>query len=184
MTTYISMLRGINVSGQKMIKMEALRNMFEEMKFNSVQSYIQSGNIIFVTGKQSTTTLEKKINTNIMKYFGFDVPVTVKEMSEFKTIVNANPFLKLKNKDSNFFHITFLSSVPDSALIRSLKTGNYNNDEFEVTGSNIFLYCPGGYGNTKLTNTFFESKLKVHATTRNWKTALELLRMAEATNKE
>ena len=94
MTTYISILRGINVSGHKLIKMEALRKMYSDLGFSDVRSYIQSGNIIFSYKNSETYSLEKKISKKINDTFGFDVPVLVKEISEFKKILSNNPFLK------------------------------------------------------------------------------------------
>ena len=178
MGIYICILRGINVSGHKLIKMDALKKLFEELKFQNVRTYIQSGNVVFESKKVDTKSLENKIEKQILKTFGFEVPVLVKEKDEFKKVIDHNPFLTKRNEDDSKLHVTFLSSEPDTANISKLSDIKFNNDEFVISEKSIYLFCPDGYGNTKLSNNFFENKLKVSATTRNWKTIVELGRMA------
>lgn len=178
MTTYISILRGINVGGSKKIKMDLLRQMFVNMGFLQVQSYIQSGNLIFQTNDVDKRLLEENIASGILTNFGYEVPVIVLKAEEMKNIIQKNPFVGDETKDVSFLHVTFLSSVPEKTSFENLKTANYGVDEFELIEKAIYLYCPAGYGNTKLTNTFFENKLKLIATTRNWKTVNELSSMS------
>ncbi len=179
MQTYISILRGINVSGHKTNKMEALRKMYEDLNFKNVRTYIQSGNVVFEDKKTKSPELEKKISKKIVEAFGFEVPVIVKESEEWQTVLKNNPFLKKRKEDITKLHVTFLSQEPEQAIIEKIKEGNYAADEFIILGKCIYLFCPNGYGNTKLNNTFFENKLKVSATTRNWKTTNELASIAE-----
>lgn len=179
MQTYISMLRGINVSGRNMIKMDALRAMYESLNFKNVKTYIQSGNVIYKTKTTKPQKLEKKIASQIKKEFGFDVPIMVKETEELITVFNQNPFLIKRKEDITKLHVIFLSQEPEEAAIDKIKEGQYAEDEFIVINKTVYLFCPNGYGNTKLTNTFFENKFKVTATTRNWKTITELVKIAE-----
>lgn len=179
MTTYISILRGINVSGHKIIKMDALRQTYAELNFRNIQTYIQSGNVIFQDKKSNTGDLEKKITKKIINDFGFDVPVLVKELTEIKDVLGNNPFINKRKKDVSYLHVTFLSNKPLNDNIDKIQGKKYAPDEFILRGKTIYLFCPNGYGNTKLTNTFFENKLRVTATTRNWKTTNELVNIAE-----
>jgi uncharacterized protein (DUF1697 family) len=179
MQTCIAILRGINVSGQRVIKMEALRQMCEEMGLSDVRTYIQSGNIIF--NCKTIKGLEDRIASQILKSFGHEVPVIIKSTNEWEDILKSNPFVKDKSKDTNFLHVTILSGKPEISGLQKLSV-NSDNDEFVLKSGAVYLYTPGGYGNTKLNNTFFESKLKCKATTRNWKTMNELLKMANEKN--
>lgn len=179
MTTYIAILRGINVSGHKPIKMEALRVSCEELGFKKVKTYIQSGNIVFQFKKIKPSELESILASKIKVSFGFDVPVIVKEAEEVYTVLKTNPFLTKRKEDITKLHVTFLNQEPDKSLIDKIKVGQYASDEFIVIGKTIYLFCPNGYGNTKLNNSFFENKLKVIATTRNWKTITELVNVSE-----
>ncbi len=181
MTSYISILRGINVSGHKIIKMEDLRKMYAVLGFSEVQTYIQSGNVIFRYKDSQTESLKKKIYKKINETFGFEVPVIVKEISEFKKTMNNNPFLKNKRiADTSKLHVTFLSEAPAKENSDKIKDRDFGSDEFLIRGDIIYLFIPEKYGNTKISNTFFENKLNVSATTRNWNTVDVLAKMAES----
>ena len=177
METYISILRGINVGGHKLIKMQALTKLYEDLGFKNVKTYIQSGNVIFQTKQTDSTLLEEMISKKITEIFTFEVPIIVTLQKEIAKIHKNNPFIHEKHYDTNLLHVTFLSQKPKQADIAKI-TGDFGNDEYIISDKAIYLYCPNGYGNTKLTNTFFENKLKVSATTRNWKTTTELLNMS------
>jgi len=178
MTNYISILRGINVGGNKRIKMDALRQMFVELGCANVQTYIQSGNVIFESSEADVLTLEKTISAKILETFGFEVPVLVLTASEIATAVSNNPYSTDLAKDPTTIHFTFLSHLPDPTLLSKIVPTNYLPDEFISLGKVIYMHCPNGYGNTKLTNTFFENKLKLTATCRNLKTSMELASLA------
>lgn len=184
METYISILRGINVSGKKMIKMAELLKTYEGLNLKNVKTYIQSGNVIFQDKKTKSLNLEKKISKQIFNDFHFEVPVLVKEKNELVTVLKSNPFVNKRKEDTTKLHVTFLSTEPDLMDLEKIKNGVYNGDEFILSGKTIYLFCPDGYGRTKLTNNFFENKLKVVATTRNWNTLNQLLEIAENISKE
>ena len=179
MTTYISLLRGINVSGQKLIKMEALRKSYEKLGFQNVTTYVQSGNVIFSGNKVKPDQLVLSISQQIEKDFGFIVPVIVLTVDKLKQIIDSNPFSKHVNKEPSYFHVTFLSSKPQKIESDKIEEKKLNGEEIAFSDNAVYLYCPNGYGKTKLNNSFLETKLKVKATTRNWKTTNELLRIAQ-----
>lgn len=173
MKRYLTVLRGINVSGQKIIKMNALRSAMEGCGFQNVKTYIQSGNILFDSPETSKAILENVIHEAIFAGFGFKVPVIVLEKETLTTIATHNPFYTA-DKDLRHLHVTLLQSEAPEAAIFLLNPEAYLPDTFHISGKVIYLYTPGGYGSTKLSNTFFENKLKITATTRNWKTIQEL----------
>lgn len=179
MTTYIALLRGINVSGQKMIKMDMLKKSFERLGFTSITTYLQSGNVIFRSKETDISGLENTISNQIEKDAGFRVPIIVLSLKMLKQITESNPFLKDRNKDIKFMHITFLSVTPEHIDIKVFEDKMQKGEEIIFSEKVIFLYCQNGYGRTKLTNNFIETKLKLSATTRNWKTATELLKIAQ-----
>lgn len=200
MTRYISILRGINVSGHKLIKMDALRRSYESLGFHNVVTYLQSGNIIFsakktvtddAAGEEAVTEktapeetvaveLAHAISRQIEKDFGFDVPVIVLSANQLNEVIENNPFAEDSTKDKTFLHVTFLSSLPGNVNIHALEKKKQGDEEVSLVGNAVYLYCPHGYGKTKLTNNFLEAKLKVTATTRNWKTTNELSRVAQS----
>jgi uncharacterized protein (DUF1697 family) len=180
MKTYIAILRGINVSGQKMIKMSELKKVFEELSFTNVKTYIQSGNIIFDAEMQNDQVLQQLIYDAVLKTFSFTVPIIILENKELKVIQEQNPFLSSRSEEITKLHVTFLDTIPKKELIGQLKEkAQFLSGEWIIDGKTIYLFCPDGYGKTKLSNNFFENKLKVTATTRNWKTVNELVSMSE-----
>ncbi len=179
MKTLISILRGINVGGHNKIPMAELKALYEELKFKDILTYIQSGNVVFkAAGGATDRALAIKIEKAIKEKFGFDVPVITRSAEEMGHALSVNPFLKKKNIDREKLHITFLNEVPQQARLDAIRKYDYPPDLFEIIGKEVFLYIPGGYGVTKLSNNFFENKLKVKATTRNWKTVNKLFDMA------
>lgn len=178
MQTYISILRGINVSGNRIIKMDALKKLCLSHDFCNIKTYIQSGNIIFESIPTDNKIISNTIKTAIEKEFGFDVPVITLRQTELESIITSNPFVNDKSKDPLFFHVTFLSDWPAKQNIEQLTQIDLRNDKYEIIDKVIYLFCPDGYSNSKLTNSLFEKKLKVTATTRNWKTTNELLKLA------
>ena len=178
MNTYIALLRGINVSGKNIIKMDALRATLVNVGLQDVQTYIQSGNVVFKYDDVAVEFLQKLIEDSIFENFGFQPPVFVIECSQLESIYNQNPYLKAYPDQLDKLHITFLSAVPLADITEHLKTSTYSPDDFSIVGNAVYLYCPEGYGKTKLTNTFFEKKLKLQATTRNLNTIHQLLSMA------
>jgi uncharacterized protein (DUF1697 family) len=175
--TYIAILRGINVSGKNMIKMPALIKTFESLGYNKIKTYVQSGNVIFQTKPSKSKDLEKQIHDRIDKDFDTRIPVMVLNNKYISEIQENNPFLDRKETDLTKLHVTFLSEAPEKENTDKINTAQYAPDEFIIDKKVIYLYCPGGYGKTKLNNNFFENKLKVTATTRNWNTVNKLVEL-------
>ncbi|MFK7769800.1 MAG: DUF1697 domain-containing protein [Mariniblastus sp.] len=175
MPVSIGLLRGINVAGKNKIKMADLREWLTTAGLKSVQTYIQSGNIIFESTKRQIT-LEKLIRERIKDQTGFEVPVLVRDLPFMKRAVTGSPF---KDQQVQFVGTTILSSVPEPSLVKALKAMDFGDDQFSIKKDVISLFCPTGFGRTKLTNNLFEKKLKVCATSRNWKTMNKLIELAD-----
>ena len=179
MPTYISLLRGINVAGKKKVIMTELKKMFQDLGFQDVVTYIQSGNVIFKTKKTAEVKLEKIIKASIEKTFVFDVPVLVLSEKELQKIADNNPY-KDRELELKLLHFTLLSTPPKEEKIKLVEAMEFPGEEFTITERVVYLCLPNGYGRTKLNNNFFESKLKVKATTRNLKSIYKLLELANA----
>lgn len=177
MPTYISILRGINVSGQKKIKMVNLKNLYESLGFENVQTYIQSGNVVFEHKETTATALQKIIFDAIQKHYGFEVPNLVLSPTEIETALKKNPF-----KDIDKMYFTFLEETPSKENIEKLYTYSFDEEYYELIDKVIYFHCPNGAGKAKMSNNFFENKLKVMATSRNLNTTKKLLEMAKFTS--
>lgn len=177
MNIKIALLRGINVGGKRKIRMADLKKLCESLGLEKVTTYIQSGNILFHSTK-TNSSLEELLETSIAQKFGFDVPVIVRSSEELKASIEFNPFNK-DNTDSNHLHLTFLKERPTEEAQNVIEAYDASTDTCKVHQKEIFIYCAGKYHQSKLSNTFFEKKLQVGATTRNWKTVLKLLALSQ-----
>ena len=179
METYVSLLRGVNVSGHKMLKMADLVTLFKDQGFYDVATYLQSGNVIFRTDKKmSPDELSGLIEEVVLERFKLNVAVIVRTSEDIMKIIYHNPFSDKPGTDTGKLHVTFLSGMPGISDIENIVTKDYSPDKFIIEGKEVFLYCPGGYAKTKLSNTFFENKLRVTATTRNWNTVKKLFELS------
>jgi len=176
---YISILRGINVSGQKKIKMADLKSLYESSGYENVVTYIQSGNVVFESSDKNTLKLKKTIEDAIQKKYKFDVPVEIRTKSEFKNIIKNSPFGSINlEKDGAKFLVTFLATKPAKDKVSDVLKYVVLPEKLVVKGKEVYLYCPNGYGKSKLSNTFLEKKLGVEATTRNWKSVQKLYELS------
>ena len=172
---YLALLRGINVSGHHLIKMEALKTALELIGFSEVQTYIQSGNVFVTIEGENPASVGFKIKQEIAKSFGFDVPVIVLSKNDLELCISYNPFLKEKEVDHKKLYVAFLSkSVSDSA-INELKISQFKPDEAIVNGNMIFIKYNVGAGKTRLDQKYIEKKLNLTVTIRNWNTVSKLL---------
>jgi uncharacterized protein (DUF1697 family) len=177
-STYIALLRGINVGGHKIIKMDQLRKALEGMGFADVATYVQSGNVVFKTSVKMAQGLSKKIEDMLLREFSMSVPVIVRSSEEIAAVLKNNPFLKESGIETSRLHVTFLSQTPGKTAVKGLDSIAAGADRFRCCGQEIYLYCPNGFGGTKLSINAFEKVLSVGATTRNWNTVNKLYEMA------
>ncbi|GAB3929448.1 DUF1697 domain-containing protein [Larkinella terrae] len=164
--------------------MTDLKSLFEELNCTQVRTYIQSGNVVFNQEVSSPEEQIRQIEKKIADTYGFQVPVLIRSLAELRNVAQNNPFLTEKDIEIDKLHVTFLADIPSESNREKIKDVTFGSDRFSIVGKDVYVYCPGGYGNTKLSNTFFENKLKVTATTRNWRSVNELLKMAESTANE
>jgi uncharacterized protein (DUF1697 family) len=179
MHTYISMLRGINVSGQKIIKMIELKALYESLRLKNVTTYIQSGNVVFQSKENDPALIAASIEKAIAKAFGFMVTVVLRRPADFRKVVNKCPFLATAGTDESGLYVIFLKSRPPLSLVKAMAlVANKSSDTFRISGNEVYLHCLNGFGKTVFSNGFFEKHLKVAATARNWKTVQTLLAMS------
>ncbi len=175
MSRYISLLRGVNVSGQKKIRMEDLRSLYSSLELANVESYIQSGNIVFESANADRDGLRASIESAIQKKYGFTVHVSLRTGEELVRIVRDNPYIQNRSAPPVGLYVTFLADVLPADALDQLSGISSGDDSFKLSGGEVYLHCPGGYGKTKFTNNAIEKAAGVPATTRNWKTVNTLL---------
>ncbi|MBK7133131.1 MAG: DUF1697 domain-containing protein [Bacteroidales bacterium] len=178
MKSYISFLRGVNMSGHNSIKMTDLAALYNSLGFSEVRTYIQSGNVLFSDNRGiSESDIAQLIEKEILNKFSFVVPAMIRSVEELKALLSVNPFLNEKDFDPAKMAVIFLHAKPSDIQIDKVSNINYPPDKFMIKGSEIFIFCPNGFGKTKLYTNFFEKKMGVTGTARNWKTITAILQM-------
>ena len=168
------------MTGHNSMKMTDLSLLFNEIGLVQNKTYIQSGNIIFKTdGEVSEKELARKIETEIYRKYKYEVPAMIRNIEKLKCLFKINPYLSEPDFDSAKMAVIFLNEKLTDLQMKKMRNINYPPDKYQLSGNEIFIFCPGGFGKTKLYTNFFESKMNVIGTARNWKTISAILSLAE-----
>jgi uncharacterized protein (DUF1697 family) len=177
MPVYVSLLRGINVGGNKLIKMDRLKALCERLGFESPKTLLNSGNVVFATDerirKKLTATLEDAIEQEI----GFRPTVVIRSAAELQKVVERNPFPKMAKADPGHLVWMAFAAKPDTAAKARLAAVCSGPEEIEIAGEDAYITYPNGIGRSKLTNALLEKHFGVAGTARNWNTATKLLEL-------
>ena len=169
---HVALLRGINVGGKNKLPMKDLAEMFVAAGCEEVSTYVQSGNVIFRADAKVLDGLSAVVTRKIEECFGIRVAVVLRSTADLEAVLRTNPFLKTAAEDS--LHVYFLAGPPRVEDVADLDAARSAPDAFEVVGREIYLQLPNGMARTKLTNAYFDSKLRTVCTARNWRTVLKL----------
>jgi uncharacterized protein (DUF1697 family) len=173
---HVALLRGINVGGKNMLPMKVLAEIFATTGCTDVTTYIQSGNVVFCAEAKVAEGLAGVITKQVEKQFGLKVPVVMRSAAELDAVIRGNPFLNVGAAEETL-HVLFLADRPSADLAAGLNPARSAPDEFAVVGRDIYAKLVTGAAKTKLTNAYFDSKLKTVSTMRNWRTVLKLAEM-------
>jgi uncharacterized protein (DUF1697 family) len=176
--TYVALFRGINVGGKNKLPMADLVEMFAEAGCGNVRTYIQSGNVIFNATGAVSARLPGLIATRISKRFGYKIPLVLRTAEQMGDVISNNPFLNAGVAEEEL-HVLFLADSPASRRVEDLDPDRSPPDAFKVRGQEIYLRLPDGVARTKLTNQYFDSKLRTTSTGRNWRTVTKLFELME-----
>ncbi len=176
MIRYVAFLRGINVSGHKIIKMATLKQMFISMAFNNVVTYIQSGNVVFDCDTTDVSLLNTNIETYLKSELGYDVRVIIRTISELQQIIANNPYHTLNDGDTRKVGVTFLAGIPPIEKTNGILKKSEIGDEICIIDRDIYILYHS-FGNSMFTNTYIEKKLGTKGTCRNWATINKLIEL-------
>lgn len=175
----VALLRGINVGGKNKLPMKDLAAMFREAGCDDVRTYIQSGNVLFRADPVLAENIPSLIRASILSSYGYRIPVVTRTAGELQDVVKANPFADT-GAEADRLLVLFLADLPDPAQVEALDPNRSPGDEFAVVGREVYLHCPNGVARSKLTTSYFDSKLSTISTARNWRTVGKLLELATA----
>lgn len=174
----MALLRGVNVSGKNKLPMAELARMFEDAGCRNVETYIQSGNVVFWASATRAGRIPSLVREAISERFGYHVPVVIRSAASLASMARTNPFVA-EGADHETLHVAFLASTPTPSQLASLDPDRSPPDRFAARGAEIYLCCPNGLGRSKLTTTYFDAKLDTTTTIRNWRTVTRLLQMVD-----
>jgi len=177
-TTYLALLRGINVGGKNKLPMKDLVDMFVAVGCDDVRTYIQSGNVLFRTTDDASSRIPNQITTRIAERYGYRVPLVLRTAEQVRNVVENNPFLA-DSALEDALHVMFLADLPHPSRVDDLDPNRSVPDRFIVRGQEIYLRLPHGMADTKLSNAYFDAKLATTSTARNWRTVTKLLDLME-----
>jgi uncharacterized protein (DUF1697 family) len=179
MPAYLALFRAVNVSGHNIIKMEHLRKLMETEGYKNVATYIQSGNVVFSTDETDKAKIKREMETLLYREYGHDVFNFILEEAELQKAVDNNPYTKAEPEPSGVkkYFVTFLSGEATVQGLDQMKKYNRSDDEFKAVGSIMYLKLSQSAADSKLSNSFIESKMSLKSTTRNWNTTLKLLEL-------
>lgn len=178
MIKYVAFLRGINVGGRKLIKMDALRSVFESIGFKNVRTYIQSGNVVFETARKDPVSLKSKVEKQLLQSFGHEVDVILMAYQDLAGIVKRDPFKQIKQDDVVLF-VTLLSTAPSASLKLPLPSTTENLDVIALHDRAAFIVARRKKtGLFAFPNNFIEKQFGVVGTTRNWSSLRKIVDFA------
>jgi uncharacterized protein (DUF1697 family) len=176
---YVALLRGINVGGKNRLPMSGLNDIFSGVGCRGVETFIQSGNVVFQAAERVARAVPEAVSEGISKRFGFRIPVVMRSATELQHAAKANPFLRA-GIDLATLHVAFLADRPAVARLASLDPLRSPPDEFVAVGREVYLRLPNGGARSKFTNAYWDTKLATTSTVRNWRTVLKLVEMTTA----
>jgi uncharacterized protein (DUF1697 family) len=179
MAVIISMLRGVNVGGHNMIKMDALRALYESLKLRDPHTYVQSGNVVFRTDERDLVQLSRRIENGIERSFHFRPDVIVRTIAELRDAIARNPFATRRGIEPSKLLVTFLAGDPSAEAREKVLKIKTDPDELSISGREVYIYYPAGMGRSKLSWIAVANALKTSGTGRNWNSVTKLLEIAE-----
>ncbi|MFO7538830.1 MAG: DUF1697 domain-containing protein [Chloroflexota bacterium] len=179
MFTFIALLRGINVSGRNKIPMADLRSLCTDLGWDEVQSYIQSGNLIFKTGAKKTI-LEAELEQAIERHFGLSIPVIVRPAADWPAYVSGNPYPDASQREPNRVMLALSKSAPKPDAVTRLADYTVNGERVTQVGDALWIHYPEGSGRSKLSPAVLDRLVGSPVTTRNWRTVLKLNELTQS----
>lgn len=173
------MLRGVNVGGHNMVKMEALRALCESLGLRNAQTYVQSGNVIFATDKRDLDALAKVIGNAIERQFGFRPGIILRTTSELRAVIGKNPFAGRQDVPPNRLLVTFLAADPGHEARGKVLAIKVEPEELRMEAREHYIHFPNGMGRSKLPTAAIERALRTLGTGRNWNSVTKMLEIAE-----
>jgi len=177
-TTYVALLRGINVGGHKAVAMADLRHLLTQLGLADARSLLQSGNLVFGANGRTAARLERLLEAEAAKRLGLQTDFFVRSAKEWKSVVANNPFFKEAARDPGHLVVMALKDAPKDTDVKALQAAITGREVVRAGGKHLYIVYPDGIGRSRLTNAVIDKQLGTRGTGRNWNTVLKLARLA------
>lgn len=174
MSTYVALLRAVNVAGKNRVAMADLRSLVADLGFSEARTLLQSGNIVFCGKSKPTASIESLLERETAKRLGLTTEYFVRSAAEWESIVAQNPFREAATKDPGHLVVMPLKAAPTKAQLRMLTEAVRGREDFRAVGKQLYIVYPDGIGTSKFTNTVIERCLVTRGTGRNWNIVVKL----------
>jgi uncharacterized protein (DUF1697 family) len=178
MTTYLALLRGVNVGGHKKVPMSELRDLCAKLGFRNARTILQSGNLIFECAARATAGLEGALEAALKKEIGVETQLIVRTTAEWRDAIDANPFTAEAESDPSHLLLMFLRDAPSANAMKALQAAIQGREIVRAKGRVAYLVYPDGIGRSKLTIDVIEKHLATRGTARNWNTVSKMAALA------
>ena len=179
MTTYIGLLRAINLGPHNRVAMGALRDMCATIGLDEARTLLASGNLVFRSRIASSDKLEQALEAASTKHLGVTTDYFVRSAEEWKAIIKANPFPKEAKSDPGHLLLMCLRNAPTAPQVAVLQAAIKGREVVKARGKQAYFVYPDGVGRSKLTIQVIEKALGTRGTARNWNTVLKLGELAQ-----
>ena len=178
-TTFIALLRGVNVGGANRLTMAALQSAFADAGGGQVETLLQSGNVVFEAPANAGEPIAARVRASLARLHGIEAPIVLRDGEGWLKLVAGNPFVAA-GANPDMLHAACLSAAPSAERIARLEPNRSPPDAFVVIGAEVYLNLPNGVARSKLSNAWLDARLGVVSTMRNWRTVMKLAAMVEA----
>lgn len=179
MEVLVSFLRGINVGGHAVIQMSALRDLYASLKFDSPQTYLQSGNVLFKTSERDLSVIADRIQRAIQRQFACSPQIMLRTPGELRRVLANNPFAQRKDVPPEKLLVSFLAAKPAKDDVQTMKSLSIQPEEVHLIDRELFIYFPNGMGKSRFPWARLDKILQTSGTGRNWNSVTKILALAE-----
>jgi len=174
MTTYVALLRAVNVGGNNRLSMADLRSIFARIGLEDAQTLLQTGNVVFSCSQHRGPDLERLLEAEVKALMGTSIDVVMRASDQFRKAVEGNPFPKEAREDPGRLAVMFTKQAPTPSVVEDLRASIVGPEVLQAVGDHVYIYYPDGMGQSKLTMQKIESKLGTRGTARNWNTVIKI----------
>jgi len=174
---YVALLRAVNLGAVRKMPMAELRSLLADLGHTDVATYLQSGNAVFSSNRDDRAELTRELEDTMASHFGFEVPTILRSVVEVGEVVDGCPYRAEADNDPTRVHAVFIEPMPPDAVWEAVRSIDHSPEELTVGAGVVYMHTPDGMQRSRLSQTVERATRDVVATTRNWRTVVNLAGM-------